>query len=311
MDAETKRLVAELLDSAVATVAGQKFNESIDGLTLVEKVNAIERATNSLDELRRGGCPDYDDPLVAVFYLAQYQLQHINLAYSMIAASQLVREQGAAISRNGRLHVVDFGCGALAMRFGVLFATADAIEAGHLVEIVRIDSLDPAIPLVELGTQIWEEFITLVNTANTNNLHWVRQALKTINPPNIAVRQGVRLNEIQALQDADAWLSAFHAFYESPDVQNSDLREDLRILQDAISPVAGYLTTHNSKERIALGVSPFGDEYYCLTDEPEFQFGDDFDSESCSEILHIFRPPNWRVFWGWDRRTVFLTYGRR
>lgn len=44
--------------------------------------------------------------------------------------TELVNAKGD-FTGTGKLHVVDFGCGALAMQFGVALAAADAIRDGQ------------------------------------------------------------------------------------------------------------------------------------------------------------------------------------
>ena len=92
--------------------------------------------------LRTLESPDYSDGMVALIYVVRYQLSHTNLAYSII---KMMKEQAGSIkstlTNTDSLQVVDFGCGSLAMQFGVALAVADVLEQGHTMSEVRIDSI--------------------------------------------------------------------------------------------------------------------------------------------------------------------------
>ena len=209
MDLAGKKLVAELLDHAVAEIADREIQGILGSLSESEKRRRLRLATFSLDKLRKNGSPDYSDELVAAMYLVQYQLQHINLAYSMITSSLRIGGRRKVTSGNA-LHVVDYGCGALAMRFGVLLAVADALEAGELISAVKVESLDPALPLVSLGASIWARFKTLLYNSNQEGLKWIKLATDLFVPSDVSVQESVLLKDIEPFTGADMWLSAIH-----------------------------------------------------------------------------------------------------
>lgn len=304
----TKHLVCELLDKAVADIAGRIVDETIGQLSADEKKVRIREASDSLDELRKNGTPDYQNELVAAFYMIQYQLQHINLAYSMIMSASAGQQEENAVVVNEELHVIDFGCGALVMRFGVLLAVSDFLEAGHHISNVRIDSLDPAVPVVQLGMEIWDRFFELLNGNKDSNLRWLIRALGTIERPYPELKLGVLLNEIQAMPDAASWLSAIHVVYRGLQGNSDEVRQDLAFLEGAHDPSLGFLTTHYTKEETALEVSPFGQDYDLTKQAPSPQFENSMGAPLCTDLLHVFRPNYWRTFWEWDPGTRFLSY---
>ena len=308
MDGETRELVGKVLDQAVAAVAKQKIEEITGPLEEGRKNLRIAEATDSLDELRRGGIPEYSDPLVDAFYMVQYQLQHINLTYSMIMSSTQIKEANSDLVDEHSLHVVDYGCGALAMRFGVVLAIADALERGQQVRNLRIDSLDPAIPLVELGVEIWSQFLELVAAEKSNKLRWLMQAIAAMERPHPNLQLGVQLKEISGMPNANHWLSAVHVVYGGPEGNSDEVRENLAYLRDATNSDMGFITTHSSKEKTAMAVSPFGEGYSLSRLVPVPLFNNGIPAPLCAELLHEFRPANWRTFWEWDPGTSFLTY---
>ena len=308
MDLETKELVAEILDDAVGRVATGKIAESTASLETAERARRICLASDSLDELRKGGTPDFSDPLVAALYMAQYQLQHINLAYSLVVASAGHIGGEIELWKGPSLHVVDYGCGALAMRFGVLLAVADALEAGKHIRNVKIDSLDPAVPVVQLGVEIWDRFLQLVSSKKDNKLRWLMQAIGTMERPHPNLQLGVQLKEIEDTPFAAHWLSAIHVVYGGPQGNSGEVKENLLYLREAISPDLGLITTHNSKAEMALEVSPFDGSYSISKESPSPQLTNGMSSSSCTEVLHLFRPSSWRTFWEWDPRTAFLMF---
>jgi hypothetical protein len=174
MDNPTKLIIADILDNAIASQGELIFQRLIAGATPEERDSRVVNARNSVDLLRKGGMPAYDDAMVALFYAIQYQLSHINLVYSMICDTVQRRNLRGnhLLTDMGALHVVDYGCGALTMRFGVIFAVADALQRGETIREVRIDSLDPNVPIVQLGVDVWNAFVHLVQT------RWYKPAQK-------------------------------------------------------------------------------------------------------------------------------------
>ena len=252
---------------------------------------------------------------MSLFYAIQYQLSHINLVYSMIC--DLVQRRNLRNSRSltetGALHVVDYGCGALTMRFGVILAVADALERGEAIQEVRIASLDPNVPIVQLGVEVWNTFVRQVQTRAEPQLNWMRMAIDTMDNARPEVHLRVPLNAIQRLQNADTWLSAIHVVYDEPQSNEDEVRENLVFLRESIEPVVGFLTTDDSKLQLMEAVSPFSEGYQRLPCRPVSQFTNTITTQRTTSKLHRwgFRPPNWRMFWGWSPGTVIRVYERQ
>jgi hypothetical protein len=315
MDNPTKLIIADILDNAIASQGELIFQRLIAGATPEERDSRVVNARNSVDLLRKGGMPAYDDAMVALFYAIQYQLSHINLVYSMICDTVQRRNLRGnhLLTDMGALHVVDYGCGALTMRFGVIFAVADALQRGETIREVRIDSLDPNVPIVQLGVDVWNAFVHLVQTRAEGRLNWMRMAIDAMDNARPGVYLRVPLNAIQRIHDADAWLSAIHVVYGGPQSNENEVRENLAFLNESIEPVIGFLTSDDSKLQIMRGVSPFTNGYQSLPCRPLSQFTNNIPTHQTTSKLHNwgFRPPSWRVFWGWSPGTVMRAYERQ
>ena len=66
------------------------------------------------------------------------------------------------------------------MRFGLILAVADAIGQGETIREVKIDSLDPNVPLVQNGVAIWNSFVSLVQNNHSPHLNLLKAALATM-----------------------------------------------------------------------------------------------------------------------------------
>ena len=156
MNNRTLAAVTKALDTAIVSAADEHFNSLIAGLDDQEIVDNIHLALRSLERLQRGLMPDYD-AWDALFYSLWYQPGHINLAYTL---SQLI-PHGNNPLRNGigSLQVVDFGCGALAMQFGLALAAADALEEHQKLPQVAVVSEDDSEAMKEIGWSIWHNFV--------------------------------------------------------------------------------------------------------------------------------------------------------
>ena len=315
MNQQSLMIVGNLLDQAVATVADPVFLRLTEGLDDDAKRHRIGEATKQLDLLRNGGMPAYDDELVDLFYVVQYQLSHVNLAYSVIRDAMSWRnlDNRGLTTRTSTLHVVDYGCGALAMRFGLILAVADAIERGETIQRVTIDSLDPNVPLVQNGVAIWNSFVGLIRNNNSPHLDAIKAAMATMPAlyPDVHVR--VPLKAIQRMPDTDVWLSALHVIYDGPTGNEQDVRDNMGYLTDLLEPDVGYLTFHFRKRDAALRASPFEAGYQTADRHPASLFLNSIPTNRTTARLHWwnFRPPSWRVYWEWAPGTQVRSYHRR
>lgn len=52
--------------------------------------------------------------------------------------ADMVGDKSDVLTNAGKLHVVDFSCGALAMQFGIDLNAADAIRNGQMIDEIHI-----------------------------------------------------------------------------------------------------------------------------------------------------------------------------
>ena len=219
MDQES---VQEALENSIKSVANEEYRRLSRGLSLAEKANKIEWALKELEKLQFGKIPDYSDEWVALLYLTWYQPSHINLAYS------LIEESGSPI--DDKIHIVDFGCGALAMHSGVALATSDAIEDGASFTRIRIDSIDSSRTMIRIGKKVWKRFKEeLPMTSSWSSL---RQACEIAKP---------RTNKEISSWGDQCWVSAIHAIYKR---NRRVVKPLINSLVNRLEPDVWFTTTH-------------------------------------------------------------------
>ena len=221
------------LDDIITTVSEQVFNLLASGLTINEKTENVLDALKSLDVLQHGGMPNYDNKWVALFY-HWYQPSQINLAYSMIKSIM-----NSTDILNEKLHIVDFGCGSLAMQFGVALAVADMKNKRSITEI-RIDSIDTSQAMIDIGKKMWELF-----TNRYNHLGPVCEIIKPNYYSNI--------RQVELAQSSDRWISAIHSVYDG---NKADVKQSLKSLVDRLLPDTCFVSTNSSKESLLSEVWP-------------------------------------------------------
>jgi hypothetical protein len=329
-----KNAVVDALDRAVANTIADELSYFRQKPSEEAVTTQLSRARREILKLGETGTPDYNNDLVPAVYLAAYQLQHINLTYSLINDMLHARDPGnSRLSPNGRLQVVDFGAGALAMQFGLTLALADALEMGQNIEAVHVDSMDQSEQMLLVGMAMWEKFANIAKADKTGRLRTVRQACQMVD-----YQPHTSIETIKAKESYVSWLSAIHAVYEDtgPDV--------IRDLYRRLSPVAGFITcagNHDLRsltgERlwegnidIARNISPFqsnqylrrlisghvskngSDASHALVGELSETLGPRT-TEVNRELRLIDAPGTWRTqraVLNWTYNTAFFTYAR-
>ena len=245
----------EAIDRAITNVAEAEFRRLSEGTKPDALTNNVHQALESLGGLQDGVPPDYEDSWVPLFYLTWYQPGQIYYAHHLIRWMNQNRS-GTPLMAEGshRLHVVDFGCGSLAMQFAVTWAAAEALESGLRFNEIRIDSYDVAIPMIRLGQALWDEFKRVI--ANNAHLSHLARAASLIQPRNSG--PGKPLASQARRADEERWLSALHTVYED----NLDaVRMDLARMANAFKPDIGLMSC--SANNIPFGrlrqASPFTD----------------------------------------------------
>ncbi len=300
MNNRTLAAVTKALDTAIVSAADEHFNSLIAGLDDQEIVDNIHLALRSLERLQRGLMPDYD-AWDALFYSLWYQPGHINLAYTL---SQLI-PHGNNPLRNGigSLQVVDFGCGALAMQFGLALAAADALEEHQKLPQVAVVSEDDSEAMKEIGWSIWHNFVKEI--AKYPELSSLREVCRTMN--------------FDAQDDLEAmrWLTALHVAYEenAPDVKQ---KLDARVAE--WNPDVVLVTTHEVSEDWAY--CPVDHGYTDVSDvlaeakfvlDGRFDSTTDFRSDLCDNYIDnvagLLSTEDYRFAWNYlkIRPTAWLT----
>ena len=250
--------LTDVLDRAIARVAARKFASLSEGMTKEGWSSNVHQSLESLGGLQQSNPPNYNDPWIALFYLTWYQPGQIQLVRSLIDEQRKANADGQLLG-DGRqaLHVVDFGCGALAMRFGLVLALADALEQGEDINAIHIDSIDPNMTMVQMGVQIWNEFLGQILSSKKDDpsMNWMIAAIRTLSQPVPTVRN-IKLKELNVNPQAEYWLTAIHAVYAN---NVEEVNSSLAKLVSTKEPDVGILTGHNHVGQGSLlrSASPF------------------------------------------------------
>ena len=231
------KIATNILDHVITTVSDREFKRLAHGLTINEKTEKVRDALESLEKLQTDEMPDYHDEWVALFY-HWYQPAQINLAYSMIKS--MINSTGIL---NEKLHIVDFGCGSLAMQFGVALALSDTIKKKSITEI-RIDSIDTSQAMIAIGQKMWEWF--KLRAYRYPDLY---NACEIITP-----EYHNDIGQVELAQSSDRWISAIHPVYD----ENKDpVKQLLKSLRNILDPDVCFVSTHDSKKHLLPEVWPF------------------------------------------------------
>ncbi len=230
-----------ILDRVITTVSEQEFNRLASFLHTDRIKKKGLDALESLGKLQKGEMSDYHDEWVALFY-HWYQPAQINLAYSMIKS--IINSTGIS---NEKLHIVDFGCGSLAMQFGVALAMADTKNKKSITEI-RIDSIDTSQAMIKIGQKMWELF-KLRACRYPKIYNHLGRVCEIIKPKYYS-----DIKKVELAKDSDRWISAIHPVYDG---NKADVKQSLKSLVDRLRPDMCFVSTHNSKKYLLSEVWPF------------------------------------------------------
>ncbi len=242
------KIATDILDNVITTVSAQEFNRLASGLNTNQITQKVFDALESLKKLQKGEMSDYHDEWVALFYY-WYQPSQINLAYSMIKS--IINPTDIL---NEKLHIVDFGCGSLAMQFGVALAiAADTINKNSITEI-RIDSIDTSQAMIDIGRKMWKSFTKLYNQKLYNHLGPVCEIIK----PNYYSDIG----QVKLAQSSDRWISAIHAVYDENE-NKDDIKQSLKSLRSCFKNPNGLLKSCQIN-RLMLAKTPHITDIFTL-----------------------------------------------
>ncbi len=229
MDVETQKAVTRALDLSIADVALKEFQRLSDGMEPAEVAGKVNDSLRGLHGLQSGKMPNYDE-WDAIFYATWYQPSQVNLAYML--ATKLQTEGGVGSSEGGSLEVVDFGCGSLAIQFGMALAMADLAKESQPLLKVSVFSTDKSTSMMDFGWLLWERFREEIeNTQVYSELGTLRQVCKEMN------------FDLPHQSDARRWLTVFHVAYHS---EIKDIRTQLNQCVDLWKPNHVLVTGHPS-----------------------------------------------------------------
>ncbi len=238
MNEETKVAVTKALDSAIVKAAHESLEELVAQLDEQQIANNILRALSALRDLQRGIMPEYD-PWVALLYAIWYQPGHINLAYTLTRL--IPKDNNPLHNGSGDLQVFDFGCGELAMQFGLALAAADAYHTYHRTPKISVVSEDDSEPMKKIGRDIWHNFLGQVSTyPELASLLEICQAMKPSSEHD---------------PKAICWLTALHVAYE----ENAEtVKQQLDFQVSRWKPELVLVTAHEVSEAWAYNPASYG-----------------------------------------------------
>ena len=240
--------VAKILDEVIAETGDEEFKRLSQGMESSEWAPKVGNALSELRKLSQGVMPQYDDEWVALFYLLWFQPKQIALAYSII--KKMFEADSLAPNGKKELHVIDFGCGTLAMQFAIALAAANATEQGLRGIPIHVDSIDSSHAMINLGGKCWDKFQQRISKNRTFGELALALSFMTTSTYNNA-------NSI-VKRNADCWLSAIHAVYDSTHYSNIvDVKQVLYDLYDKHSPIAGFVSSHAANWQLVRIVFPF------------------------------------------------------
>ncbi len=211
MDQKTLDAVTKALDATITKVATEQLVWLSSGLSSGEVAADLHRSLRSINRLRTGGIPTYN-AWDALFYLVWYQPSQINLAYTL--ARNTRQDKNPLQSGAGSLQVIDFGCGSLAMQFGLALAAADTLMEHGTLPQVAIISEDSSAPMRDIGLKLWVNFINEISdTQKHPDLESLRQ-----------VCEQMRFDS--RIAASIHWLSALHVAY-------SETKDQVKVALDS------------------------------------------------------------------------------
>lgn len=201
MDVATRTAIAQALDASIVHVATREFERLSRGLIDVQTAKKILRALRALKGLQGNEMPVYD-AWVSLFYLTWYQPSHINLAYTL--ARKMPAGKNPLRTGHGRLQVIDFGCGALAMQFGLALAGAAIRKKRGACPKIAIVSTDESDHMRRIGKKMWRRFIReIADEDKYPGLEDLRR-----------VCSAMKIRKEHKRTEARRWLTVLHVAYE-------------------------------------------------------------------------------------------------
>lgn len=253
---ELTKLIAPVLDEAIARVAEQEFSRLREIKKNDDKVEQdVKTALDSLANLQHGDQPKFNE-WDALFYLTWYQPRQINLALAILR--KFYRDARKRQGQYFPLHIIDVGCGALPVQFAMaIIATAYQRDGNNLTVI----GIDPSQPMQQIGKSLWLEFRSILSAhPKLSDLSRTCECMNTnyklFDSHTSFYRSEGGLSEGNLRPEC--WIVVVHAIYES---NKNRIKGALRALHSQYSPSVTLVTCHESKREIACFVAG---EDFCL-----------------------------------------------
>ncbi len=152
-----------------------------------------------------------------------------------------------------RLHIVDFGSGALAMQFGLTLAVLDASERGFRVPEVGVSLFEPNDAMLRMGLNVWQRFLRIMHYDGDADIPTLTSSVQ-IGATMIRSARITKTSDISLPTDSHRWLVAMHAYYAD---DRENIKRDLEAIHRAAKPDLGFLTYHYASLDGIRYVSPF------------------------------------------------------
>ena len=248
-------LVARILDEAITTTAEQEFNHLRSAVNNDAQVaKNVSEAVRSLRKLQFGEEPEYNE-WVALFYLTWYQPRQINLALYIL--QELYEDTRRRLGSDFPLHIIDVGCGALAVQFAAAILAAEYQREGN---DLTVNGIDPSEPMKRIGKALWSQFrLFLGDHSDLSDLsrtcnHMANGSELFDSHTSYSCSDG---GHSWGLPTTERWITAVHASYKS---NWTKIKHALEALRDRYSPSAILITSHRSRGDVVLFVA--GEEFH-------------------------------------------------
>ena len=249
---ELRILVGHVLDEAIASVAEEEFNRlrraTNDNAQIAANVTA---ALSSLDKLPKGVEPKYNE-WDALFYITWYQPRQINMALKILR--RFYEKSRYKHQRAGRpFHVIDVGCGALAVQFAMALLATECRWKGADVTVIGID---PSEPMRNIGDALWLEFWSNLSSHPNLNKHSELSDLERFcdcmasSCESFDSFSSYRCSKVglsQATERSECWMMAVDVVYTS---NKNKIKEAIQAIRNQCKPNKNFLTCKNQHDRL-------------------------------------------------------------
>lgn len=248
-------LVARTLDEAIKTTAEEEFNRLYEITNNPTEVGEnIKAALDSLVRLQQGVEPEYNE-WDALFYLTWYQPRQINLALYIL--QELYEDTRIRLGSDFPLHIIDVGCGALAVQFAAGILAAEYQQEGN---DLTVNGIDPSQPMKKIGAALWLKFRSLLGEhSDLSDLsrtcdYMTNNCMLFDSHTSYCCSEDDRSWINPRLE---CWIMAVHASYKS---NWTGIKHALEALRDRYSPSAILITSHRSRWDVVQFVA--GEEFH-------------------------------------------------